>query len=131
MRFHITLCDRDTNRAYLKEVIGDIVEVPGMPPGSCAVHALVNSDPSSPLYAVSHIASGWRVAAGDSIDFAIRMACDRAAKVDPAKRDAGLQRALTFRRRLERNTARQLPTAVPTDILSAAFAPAKPAGESK
>jgi len=119
MRFHITCGDRAGGTAWLEEVIGDIIDIPGMPVDSCAVHAMVNTGPYSPLYAVSHIESGQRVAAGDSIDFAIRLARERAASVDPVKRDAGLKKAIAFRRQLERNLAHQLPTAAPAAFFAA------------
>lgn len=117
MRFHITLLDQTSGNARLEEVIGEVVDIPGMPADSCAVHAIVSL---GPLYAVSHIESGYRIAAGDDIDLAISLARERAANVDPAKRDAYLNKAITFRRQLERNAARQLPTAVPAAMFAAA-----------
>lgn len=101
MRFHISLMNRYSGESYLVEVIGDIVDVPGMPPKSCAVHALVNAGADAPLYAVSHIESGWRVAGGDSIDFAILRAQEVVSKVDPERRDAVLKRAIAVRREIE------------------------------
>ncbi|WP_020201898.1 hypothetical protein [Cupriavidus sp. WS] len=113
MRFHIVCVSQFTNTPYLEEVIGHTIEIPGMPASSCAVHALVNNG-AGPVYAVSHVESGWRVAAGDSIDSAIRLARDRVAATNPAVRDAGLKKAIALRRKLARGPARQHLTAVPT-----------------
>lgn len=106
MRFHISFMNRDTGETYLVEAIGDMVDIPGMPPESCAVHALVNAGADAPLYAVSHIESGWRVAGGDSIDFAIQRAHEIVSKVDPHERDAVLKRAMAARRKLEKEKAK-------------------------
>lgn len=101
MRFYISLMNRYSGERYLVEAIGDIVDVPGMPPQSCAVHALVNAGADAPLYAVSHVESGWRVAGGDSIDYAILRAQEVVSKVDPERRDAVLKRAIAARREIE------------------------------
>ncbi|WP_116383064.1 hypothetical protein [Cupriavidus taiwanensis] len=105
MRFHISFMNRDTGESYLVEAIGDTVDIPGMPPESCAVHALVNAGADAPLYAVSHIESGWRVAGGDSIDFAIQRAREIVARVDAEKRNATLEMAVKMRRKIERTQA--------------------------
>jgi len=103
MRFHISCKDPLSGLSYLEEVIGDVVDIPGFPVGSCAVHALVNAG-DAPLYAVSHIESGWRVAGGDSIDFAIRLAREIVAKVSPEKRAAVLKMAMEVRREIQIST---------------------------
>lgn len=101
MRFHISCRDQDSDTSYLVEVIGEIVDIPGMPPNSCAVHALVNFGPTTPLYAASHIESGKRVAGGDSIEFAIRLAREGMAEKDPDVVAATLQAAIEHRRKIE------------------------------
>lgn len=95
------MMDRDTGDfGQLIEVIGDIVDIPGMPPDSCAVHALVNL-PAAPFYAVSHIDSGWRVAGGDSIEFAIQQAREVVARVGPETVATALKNAIAVRRKIE------------------------------
>lgn len=101
MRFHISMMNPDTLDQYLVEVIGDVVDIPGMPANSCAVHALVNMREDQPLYAVSHIESGWRVGGGDSIEYAIERAKAIVSKVDPGARDKRLAEALEVRRAIE------------------------------
>lgn len=105
MRFHIICMSRLTLTPYLVEVIGDIVEIPGMPADSCAVHALVNNGASS-AYAVSHIESGQQLATADTIDSAIRLARDRVAATAPRTLNAGLKKAIALRRKLTRNPPR-------------------------
>lgn len=101
MRFHISCKHPILGHKYLEEVIGEIVDIPGFPDGSCAVHAIVNQGQQAPFYAVSHIESGWRVAGGDSIDFAIRLARETVAKVSVEKREAVLKMAMDVRRQIE------------------------------
>jgi hypothetical protein len=101
MRFHITCRNSLLDLPYLEEVIGDVIDIPGMPPNSCAVHAVVNAGPTAPLYAVSHIESGKRVAGGDSIDFAIRLAREGVAKMAPDVVAQTLREAIAFRRQVE------------------------------
>lgn len=104
MRFHVSCQDRLLGLRYLEEVIGEIVDIPGFPEGSCAVHAVINAGPQAPFYAVSHIASGWRIAAGDSIDFAIRLAQETVAKTTPEQREKVLNMAMEVRRKIEIST---------------------------
>ncbi|MGO4154377.1 hypothetical protein [Cupriavidus sp. YAF13] len=105
MRFHIACFSPLEGKSYLEEVIGDLVEIEGMPENSCAVHALVNKGPEEPFYAVSHIESGHRVAGGDSIDLAILQARETVAwmlATHPTKEiHSSTARAVEKRRQLD------------------------------
>jgi hypothetical protein len=67
-----------------EEVIGDPVEIEQAPNEVFAVHRVhVGADPRGPLWAVSHVETGMRIAGGDSIDFAIRLAREAFARKTP------------------------------------------------
>jgi len=69
MRFFIT---GDVAR---EEVIGEEVLIEQAPSEKFAVHrAHVGAMEHEPIWAVTHVATGLRVAGGDSIDFAIELA---------------------------------------------------------
>ncbi|HZZ04612.1 hypothetical protein [Paraburkholderia sp.] len=77
------LC-RDSDGPYAVEVEGDPVNLPNMPDGAFAVHPNpFAGDFEQPLFCVSHIATGGKMAGGDSIDFAVSLARKKAKLVSP------------------------------------------------
>jgi len=78
---------------YFVEVQGAPVDLPNMPVGAFAVHPNPFAGPVhrlEPLYCVTHVETGARMAAADSDDFAIGLARRRATLVTPAMYEQGL-----------------------------------------
>ena len=77
----------DSQGPYFVEVEGEPVDLPNMPAGAFAVHRnpfAGNARDPQPLYCVTHVSTGGKMAGADSIDFAIRLAREKALLVTSA-----------------------------------------------
>lgn len=84
----------------LAKTIGEPVDIPGMPAGSCAVHGALHGKG----FTVSHIESGHQIAWGPTIVQAIESAKGRVevAALSPDEMAAGIREAVRIRQEAER-----------------------------
>ncbi|BEU21608.1 hypothetical protein [Paraburkholderia sp. 22B1P] len=100
MRFFIT---GDKAR---EEVIGEEVVIEQAPNEKFAVHrGHVGAPDSEPIFAVTHVDTGLRVAGGDSIDFAIELA----RRTFASKTAEEIERAFKAGRERHEEAVRTLP----------------------
>lgn len=89
----------------LEEVIGEPVVIEQCPDEVFAVHRSAIGEPSSmPYYRVSHVETGLAVGAGDSIDFAIRIARETFAEKTAEEIAKRLKKGRQHRKSMERGT---------------------------